>query len=104
MGESTSPPRAVSRLLSWIEQRTVRRQAREGRCRVHGRVNLACTSGGGALFPDRTKDGLPARSPAREEDGLVSGLERLQKTFRTELGSVELLRGVKVFDKNTLYL
>jgi hypothetical protein len=45
------------------------------------------------------------RSPANTEDNdLLAVLDRLRKAYRKQLGAVELLRGVKVFDQNTLYI
>jgi hypothetical protein len=39
-----------------------------------------------------------------DDRDLLAVLDRIRQAYRKQLGSVELLRGVKVFDKNTIYL
>lgn len=78
--------------------------AREGPYRIHGRTYASNSSGVATVILDRTRNGpLPAGA---ETDGaaLMTVLDNLQRTFAKELGSIELLRGVKVFDKESLYL
>jgi hypothetical protein len=54
---------------------------------------------------DRARNGNDRKGVANDRhDGLLSVLSRLQKTLRTDVGSLELLRGVKVFDRDSLYL
>jgi hypothetical protein len=78
--------------------------AREGAYRLRGSVHISRASGVAAVILDRTKADLGAKVPIHEQNGLPSVLDHLQKTFGKQLGSVELLRGVKVFNKDTLYI
>lgn len=78
--------------------------AREGPYRVHGRTHASSSSGIATVILDRTRDGPPAPSAENDDAALLSVLDNLQRTFSKELGSIELLRGVKVFDKESLYL
>ena len=78
--------------------------AREGNYRLHCGVQISSESGVAAVVVERTRVDLHASVPLQKQNGLPSVLDHLQNTFGKQLGSVEVLRGVKVFDKNTLYL
>ncbi len=71
---------------------------------VHGRTLTSASSGVGLVILERHK--IEEKIQAGNSDGneMLAILERLQKLFKKELGSVELLRGMKVFDGNTLYM
>lgn len=114
---SILPMRASSKLPTLLETsandrkvytellcETLNDWAREGSYRVHGRVHVTSDSGVAAVILDRSKDHSLMNTPACEQDGLLSTLDRLRQSFTRELGSVELIRGVKVFDKDSLYL
>jgi type I restriction-modification system DNA methylase subunit len=78
--------------------------AREGPYRIHGRSHASSSGGVAAVILDRTRNGLPPAEVESDGAALMTVLDRLQRTFAKEFGSIELLRGVKVFDKETLYL
>jgi hypothetical protein len=71
---------------------------------VQGRVLTSASSGVGVVVLERHKIGDKIQAGNSDTNEMLSILERLQKLFKKELGSVELLRGVKVFDGNNLYL
>ena len=71
---------------------------------VQGRVLTSVSSGVGVVVLERHKIGDKIQAGNSDTNEMLSILERLQKLFKKELGSVELLRGVKVFDGNNLYL
>lgn len=77
--------------------------ANTGPFKVTGQIHTSGGSGLGIVVLDKVRKGEapPAANPA---DGLFSVLERLQRLYRKELGSVEIVPGLKVFDRNTLYL
>ena len=84
--------------------RTLNDWAREGPYRIHGRTHASSSSGVAVVILDRTRNGPPPAEVESDGAALMTVLDRLQRTFAKELGSIELLRGVKVFDKETLYL
>jgi hypothetical protein len=78
--------------------------AREGRYRIEGRTLVSAKSGVGAVELTKVNGKKPSAVTPGEDRELLAVLDRLRKTFSKQLGSVELLRGVKVFDKDTAYL
>ena len=84
--------------------RTLNDWTREGPYRIHGRTYASSTSGVATVILDRTRNGPPPAGAENDGAALMTVLDNLQRTFAKELGSIELLRGVKVFDKETLYL
>lgn len=78
--------------------------AREGPYRVHGRTHASSSSGVATVILDRTRNGPLPFSAENDDAALLSVLDTLQRNFAKELGSIELLRGVKVFDQESLYL
>ena len=75
-----------------------------GQFHVEGRSLASSWSGVGAVELQKA-NGSAAKTATKNDDGeLLVVLDRLQKAYRKQLGSVELLRGVKVFDQNTVYL
>jgi hypothetical protein len=115
---SILPPRASANLPTLKESSPVYRKqytdllcetlndwTQGGAYRINAQVQSSSGSGMAAVVLNRMKSGNPFVEPAnRELDGLLVLLSRLQKTFATDIGSVELLRGVKVFDGDSLYL
>lgn len=71
---------------------------------VQGRALISASSGVGIVVLERHKTENKLQTGNGDTNVMLAILERLQKSFKRELGSVELLRGVKVFDGNTLYL
>lgn len=78
--------------------------AREGTYRIRGCVYASSKSGVAVVILDRSRNGATPSGPANDDGSLIAVLDDLQQTFAKELGSIELLRGVKVFDKESLYL
>jgi hypothetical protein len=116
--ESILPPRATAKLPTLKESspecrkrytdilcNTLNDWARDGAYQIQGHAQSSAGSGMAVVVLDRTKNGNAAgkRSSSNPEE-LLPLLARLQRTFKTDVGSVELLRGVKVFDKDSLYL
>ncbi len=77
---------------------------------VRGRETVSESAGVGLVLLERIKNGKAAASlPQRRteevsEEELIQTLERLRKAFAHELGSVQMLRGLKVFEGNQLYV
>ncbi len=78
--------------------------ARGGPYDVQGQVHASSKSGVGVVVLERVKQRGKLPAFFAEADGILPVLDRLQKAFKKELGSVELLRGLKVFDSDTLYI
>lgn len=115
--ESILPKRASSELPTLKEAtpdcrkrymdmlcRTLNDWAREGPYRIHGRTHASSRSGVATVILDRTRNGPPPACMENDDAALVAVLDNLQCSFAKQLGSIELLRGVKVFDKKSLYL
>lgn len=82
---------------------TLNHWARGGPQRVGGRSITAPWSGVGAVEVRRF-EGAASPQVAGDEQELLATLDRLHKAYSKQLGSVELLRGLKVFHEDTLYL
>jgi len=79
--------------------------AHEGPYRVEGRIEVSARSGVGIFVLERHEAGAMHTNGQDQDTGqLVPLLAHLQQVFKRELGSVEMVRGLKVFDRNTLYL
>jgi len=78
--------------------------ARGGPYDVQGQVHASSKSGVGVVVLERVKQRSKLPAFFAEVDGILPVLDRLQKAFKKGLGSVELLRGLRVFDRDTLYL
>jgi hypothetical protein len=116
--QSILPPRASANLPTLRESSSAYRKqytdllcetlndwTQGGAYRISAQVQSSSGSGMAAVVLNRIKSGVPfVESANLELDGLLALLSRLQKTFATDIGSVELLRGVKVFDGDSLYL
>lgn len=79
--------------------------AKAGPYRVDGRIESSSTSGVGIFILERHRATAPQTNGHDQETGqLIPLLVHLQRVFKRELGSVEMVRGLKVFDGDTLYL
>jgi hypothetical protein len=79
--------------------------AQDGPYRVDGRIETSAKSGVGIVVLERRKaTATPAEGRDHDTGQLIPLLAYLQKEFKRELGSVEMVRGLKVFDRNTLYV
>ena len=76
-----------------------------GPYRVQGQIETSPSSGVGVVVLERHLAGRPplGRQDKQTTD-LIPLLKHLQSVFTRELGSVDVLRGLKVFDRDTLYL
>jgi hypothetical protein len=77
--------------------------AKGGPYHVDAQVHASAASGLAVVILRRGKGG-ESRDEGTSTDGLLPVLDRLRNVFKQELGSVEILRGVKVFDRDTLYV
>jgi len=78
---------------------------RGGSYHITAQVESTSGTGMAVVILDRSRnDNKPVKVRSDRTDGLLPVLSRLRETFKTELGSIELLRGVKIFDQNSLYL
>jgi len=79
--------------------------AHEGHYRVEGRIEVSARSGVGIFVLERHEATAMHTNGQDQDTGqLVPLLAHLQKVIKRELGSVEMVRGLKVFDRSTLYL
>jgi len=101
--KSSSPPKRLEYMVLLCE--TLNDWADGGTYRVQGRIETSPSSGVGVVILERHPAGSP-RSDRQDEQTTepIPLLKHLQGVFKRELGSVEMLRGLKVFDGNTLYL
>ncbi len=98
-----SSPDFRKRYLDTLCQ-TLNDWAREGRYSIRGRIYASSMSGVAVVILDRSRNGATPSGPANDDGSLITVLDDLQRTYAKEMGSIELLRGVKVFDKESLYL
>lgn len=76
-----------------------------GPYRVHGRAHVSTGTGVAMIVLQRSQRGAASATETVENDAhLLGTLARLRKSFAKELGSIEMVRGIKVFDKDQLYL
>jgi hypothetical protein len=72
---------------------------------VRGQIEVSPKSGIGVVVLERHRSGeLPLGLHTEQTTELIPLLRRLQGVFKRDLGSVEMLRGLKLFDENKLYL
>lgn len=76
-----------------------------GPYRVHGHVHASTGAGAGMIVLRRSTT-MPAEAVEQPNDDslLLETLARLRRSFAKELGSVDILRGIKVFDGDALYV
>jgi len=82
---------------------TLNQWANGGSYRVAGRVLTSTESGLGVVVLDKLKKGEAAPIPG-DTDGVIPILERLERAYRKDLGTVSIVRNVKVFEPKVLYL
>src|SRR5262249_17859401 len=69
---------------------------------ISGRAHVSAWSGVGAV---ELLHGGESVAPAAAQSGdFLAALEQIRAAYKTQLGSVELLRGVKVFERERLFL
>jgi hypothetical protein len=79
--------------------------ANGGPYRVQGQIETSPSSGVGVIVLERYLAGnLPLGRQDEHMTDLIPLLKHLQSVFTRELGSVEMPRGLKVFDRDTIYL
>jgi hypothetical protein len=85
--------------------RTLNDWADGGPYRVSGYVETSPKTGMGVVVLERHPAGNePPRRRGEETTELIPLLTRLRAALKRDLGSVEMLRGLKVFDRDQLYL
>jgi len=76
-----------------------------GPYRVHGRAFTSSNAGAGLIVLRRSTAESAELPQQTDDDGpILDTLSRLRSSFAKELGSVEILRGLKVIDRDTLYV
>lgn len=71
--------------------------------RVAGRVLTSPKSGLGVVILDKLRKGEAAPSQS-DSDDVIPLLERLERAYRKDPGTVSIVRNVKVFEPKVLYL
>jgi hypothetical protein len=82
---------------------TLNEWANGGPFRIEGRVLTSAESGLGVVIIDKLKKGEEATHRS-DNDGVTRVLERLERAYRKDMGTVSIVRSVKVFEPRTLYL
>jgi len=83
--------------------KTLNQWTNGGPYRIAGTILASPESGIGVVVLDKLKKGETA--PHRGElDGVIPVLERLERAYRKGLGTVSIVRNVKVFEPKVLYL
>lgn len=77
--------------------------AARGRYHLYATISALPDSGVGAIAVHRSHSAVPKRA-SEEKDDLIPILDRLQKAFKRQLSSVEILHGIKIIHGETLYL
>ena len=83
---------------------TLNEWTRGGPYEIHGSVQPSRESGVAAVILDRRKRGAKPAAAARSPAQFLAVLADLQNSVRRDLGSVELLHGLKYFHGDALYL
>jgi hypothetical protein len=116
--ESILPIRASAKLPTLKESSSALREqytkvlcdtlndwTRGGPYHISGHVESSSASGMAVVILVRSRNGdMQVNAASDRTDGLLPVLSRLRETFKTDVGSIELLRGVKIFDRDSLYL
>lgn len=84
--------------------RTLNGWAEGGPCRVKGSVRFSDDSGVGVVILDKLRTDAAASIEESPSEDLVPLLSHLQEVFKRQLGSIEMVRGLKVFEPNRLYI
>src|SRR5262249_36212653 len=100
--EPSSPPQrdVYTRLLC----DTLNGWARDGEYQVHGRASASQAAGVGLAVLEKTRRGESAKQLDEPAADVLATLNRLQRTVVKAHGTFELVRGLKVFHHNLLYV
>ena len=78
--------------------------ARGGQYKIHFSVETDQDGGVAVAIFSKMKRGSPSAPVAQPADGFFPAFKCVQQAFRKKLGTFELLRGVKVFEKDRLFI
>jgi hypothetical protein len=78
--------------------------ARSGPYEVDASIHTSATSGMAVAVFTRLKRGSRLPLAIQTAAGFLPVFERLQRAFKKDLGAVEFLKGIKVFDQDKLYV
>lgn len=84
--------------------RTLNGWAEGGPYRVQGTVRFSDESGVGVVILEKLRNDATASVTEQQSEDLVPLLSHLQEIFKRQLGSIEMVRGLKVFEPNRLYI
>jgi hypothetical protein len=84
--------------------RTLNSLAEGGRYRVMGSVRFSDESGVGVVILAKLHTDAAESVQEPHSEDLVPLLNHLHEVFKRQLGSIEMVRGLKVFDQNRLYI
>ncbi len=114
---STRPSRASNKIPTLVRSSPKRRErytetlcrtlngwADGGPYRVEGSVRFSEASGVGVVILQKTRTDAAESVQEPQSADLVPLLNYLQEAFKRQLGSIEMVRGLKVFDPNKLYI
>jgi hypothetical protein len=82
---------------------TLNEWAGAGPWQVVGMTRVAGATGLGFVALHKVKKGAKPPAHVPQADDVIALLQLLQRLYKKDLGSVEIIRGVKVFDKNSIY-
>lgn len=71
---------------------------------MKGSVRFSDKSGVGVVILEKLRTEADDSIDEPHSEDLVPLLSHLQEVFKRQLGSVEVVRGLKVFDRNKLYI
>jgi type I restriction-modification system DNA methylase subunit len=78
--------------------------AKSGTFIVQGSATASTNIGIGIVVLQKTRRGEPASGPPGDLGDLLVALERLRRVTSQRISTVEIIRGIKVFDGDRLYL
>ena len=71
---------------------------------MQGNVRFSDESGVGVVILEKLRNDAAASVTEQHSEDLVPLLSHLQEVFKRQLGSIEMVRGLKVFEPNRLYI
>jgi hypothetical protein len=83
---------------------TLNEWAKSGPFVVRGRATASAKLGIGVTVLQKTRSGKVAPAPPDDLGDLLAALDRLRKVTSQKLNTFELIRGAKVFDRDSLYV
>ncbi|MHB1785267.1 MAG: N-6 DNA methylase [Acidimicrobiales bacterium] len=114
---STRPSRASNDIPTLVQSSPNRREryketlcrtlngwAEGGPYRVKGTVRFSDESGVGVVILERLRTDAAENVEEPHSEDLIPLLSHLQEAFKRQLGSIEMVRGLKVFDPTRLYI